>query len=133
MVISEITGMITGLFAGIMEMNIILIFALVLIFVVLAYKVVKIVMKAVLFGIIGAICPFFLNYIGIMAIPITLTNILSFALLGMLAYIFYAMLSGGVKTLKMVTSPFRSLFRRKEKEKIIIRERMPSEEKKKQQ
>ena len=130
MVVSEITGMITGMFAGIMEMNIILVFALVLIFVVLAYKVVKILMKAVFFGIIGAVSPFFLNYAGILSVPITLTNILSFALLGMVAYIFYAMLSGGVRTLKMITSPFKSLFKRKEKEKIIIRERVPEEQKK---
>ncbi|MBU1135163.1 MAG: hypothetical protein KKG13_01445 [Nanoarchaeota archaeon] len=111
-------------------MNFILVFGLLIVFVVLAYTVFKILMKAALFGALGAIAPFVANYMG-MSIPITLTNILWFALLGVMAYVVYAMASGGVKTMKLITSPFRTLFRQKPKEKIIIREQLPSERQKK--
>ena len=121
---------IMALFSQITQMNIVLIFGLLLIFVVIAYKLLKILMKAVLFGILGALFPFVSGYVGIQ-IATSISNILWFALLGMVAYVMYAMMSGGVKTMKMITSPFRALFKKKEKKTIIIHEQLPSERQKK--
>ncbi|MFH1445288.1 MAG: hypothetical protein ABIF08_02290 [Nanoarchaeota archaeon] len=125
MVISEIVGM----FTQIAQLNIVLLLALLFIFVFVAYKLLKVLMKAMIFGVLGAVFPFFATYVGI-SIPLTITNIIWFALLGVMAYIMYAILMGGVKTLKLVTSPFRGMFKTKHKEKIIIREQVPVERKK---
>ena len=120
---------IAGFFLQMTQMNIIVIFAIIALFVFLAYSVLKVLTKAIFFGVLGAAFPFAANYFGF-GFPTNISSLLLFAMFGMGGYFLYSLLSGGVKMFKFITSPFRSLFKTN-KEKIIIREQPPEEEKKK--
>ena len=85
--------------------------------------------KAICFGVLGAAFPVVANYFGF-SLSTNFSNLLWFAIFGMAGYFLYTVLSGGVKVFKIITIPFRGLFKTN-KEKVIIREQLPEEEKKK--
>lgn len=94
---------VTGLsfFQGIPDVGLIIIF---MIFVVIAFKVFKMVLKIVSVGIVAAVFPFFANYFMAMAIPVTFQTLATYALLGMFICFVYL----GAKTIyKVVSWPFR--------------------------
>lgn len=99
--------------------NMILFLIIFFVFIILAYKVFKFVIRIVIVGAIGAVFPFFANHYLGMGIAITFQNVLEFALLAIASYLVYHI----VYTILKVLSAFFSLFRKKKKEKIIIRER----------
>ena len=102
------------IFSQLMGMNSILLFIIFFIFIILAYKLFQTVIKALIIGVIAAAFPFIANALGF-SIPINLNTILWFAIFGVLLYFAYSFIAGGVKIVKLVLSPFRWLFRKKEK------------------
>jgi hypothetical protein len=107
--------LLTQLISQIQEMNSILLIMVFLIFLILAYKLFQTVVKALIVGVIAAAFPFVANLFGL-NVPVTLSSILWFAIFGVILYFAYAFISGGVKIIKTVLSPFRALFRKKKKE-----------------
>ncbi len=98
--------------AQFMDLNMILLFVGFFIFIVIAYKIFKVVAKALLIGLIGAAFPVVVNYLGMqemfgITIELSFQNIIFFALIGIVAFVVYYVISGIVKVTKAVTSPFR--------------------------
>jgi CBS domain containing-hemolysin-like protein len=95
-----------------LQMDIILLFVGFFIFIVVAYKIFQVVFKALLIGLIGAAFPVVINFLGFnnlfgVAIELSFQNIIFFALIGIVAFVAYYILSGIVRVTKFVTSPFR--------------------------
>ncbi|UCD07905.1 MAG: hypothetical protein JSW41_02990 [Candidatus Aenigmatarchaeota archaeon] len=106
----------TQIFSQLQQANSILLFIVFFVFLILAYKLFQTVIKALIIGVIAAAFPFVANMFGF-NIPITLSNVLWFAIFGVVLYFAYAFISGGVKIIKIIFSPFKVLFRKKEKKK----------------
>ena len=104
------------------QMNTVLLMAIFLVFIVLAYKVFQALIKAFFVGVIAATFPVVAFIMG-MDVPLTITNIMWFAIFGVTAYLLYASISGGAKIMRMLMKPFRGLFSKKPVQKVIIREK----------
>lgn len=89
------------------QSEIIIFFAIFIIFIVIAYKLVKFVFKAFLVGLVAALFPIFGNLIFDLGIEISLFNIFWFALTGICLFLLYSILRMGWKFLKIITWPFR--------------------------
>lgn len=95
-----------------MQPQIILLFVGFLIFIVIAYKIFRVVTKALIIGLIGASFPVVINFLGWselfgITIELSFQNIIFFAMIGIVAFIVYYLLSGMVKITGAITSPFR--------------------------
>jgi hypothetical protein len=112
------------------QVNTVVLFAVFLVFIVLAYKIFQALIKAFIVGVIAATFPVVANLMG-MDIPLTLNSMIWFAVFGVVAYLFYATVSGGAKIIGLAMRPFRGLFRRKPVQKVIIREREVGKEREK--
>jgi len=99
-----------------------LFFLLFFLFILVAYKVVKILVRALLIAVIAGVFPIFANMFLGMAIPITAQNILWFAMMGVEIYFVYHILCGIGKIAELITKPF-SRGKTKKVEKIIIMEK----------
>jgi hypothetical protein len=130
MVLETITGMLTGaiegstgMFVQIMELNTALAIGFLFVLILMAYKMFKIALRAVVTGILAAFIPVAAVFFGIdIGISISLNNMIWFAIFGISAYLVYASVNMGLKTVKLVTKPFGFLFKSKPKKKIIIKE-----------
>ena len=94
-----IEGVVTG-FAGIADIlgqiaqiNPIFLFIIFLLFVFIAYKVFKILVKALIIGIIAALFPFFANYIGV-EMATDLNTMMFFGMFGVLFVIVFKIVHG---------------------------------------
>ncbi len=85
------------------------------IFIVIAYKVVKILAKAAVIGLVAALFPIFANYFLGFEIPITVWNILWFAVTGVGLFFLYSFVRTGFGIIKLITAPIRALFRGKKR------------------
>ena len=103
-----------AMFSQLQQVSTVFLFIVFFIFIVLAYKVFQTLMKALVVGVIAAAFPIVANLIG-MDVALSLNSILWFAIAGVALYFAYAFMSGGVKIVKIATSPFRFIFRKKEK------------------
>lgn len=104
----------------------VIVFAVVVYFI---YRFMKLIFKAIMVFVAGAIFPFFANYFLNAGIPITMENIIFYSF-GALALFFAVMLVKNIITvLKVITWPFRKLFGKSEKESI--KEELEEEMKKK--
>ncbi len=95
-----------------MQPEIILLFVGFFIFIIIAYKIFRVVTKALLIGLIGAAFPVVVNFLGFsnmfgIEIGLNFQNIIFFGLIGIVAFIIYYIISGIVKVTKAVASPFR--------------------------
>ncbi len=89
--------------------------AIMIVFIIVAYKLVKILAKAAIIGLVAALFPIFGNYFLGLEIPITLFNILWFGVTGIGLFFLYTILRTGWKALKLILAPFKALFRGKKK------------------
>lgn len=132
MVVAEIV-------AQFMDLNIILLFIGFVIFIIIAYKIFRVIMKALIFGLIGAAFPVVVNFLGFqslfgVAIELSFQNIIFFAMIGVLVFIVYYIISGIMKATRFLTSPFRKSTKgqiRKELKKEL--EKREKEQKKKEE
>ena len=106
------------------QVNTILLSVVFIVFIVMAYKIFQALIKAFIVGVISATFPVVANLLG-MNVPITISNIMWFAVLGVMAYLLYASVTGGARIIRLIMKPFGGLFRKKPVQKIIIREREP--------
>lgn len=102
-----------------MQLNVEILLILILVLAVIAFKVFSFVMKAVLTGIAFAAFPFIANYFGI-PVPLTLSSIATYALLGIILYFGYGMLSFGFKATRFAMSPFKKAFKKEKTKKIVV-------------
>ena len=130
MVLESVTGMLTGMIdasTGLllqsMQISTALTIGLLFVMIVIAYKMFKIAIKAMLVGGLAALIPVAAVIFGIdIGIALTVDNMVWFAILGISAYLVYSSVSMGMRTVRMAMKPFGFMFRNKQKEKIIIRE-----------
>jgi hypothetical protein len=118
MVLEFLTEFVTGF----TQMNTVLMLAVFLVFIVLAYKIFQALIKAFIVGVISAAFPLVANLMGL-NVPLTLTNVIWFAIMGVTAYLMYATVTGGARIIRLILKPFSALFRKKPVQKIIIREK----------
>jgi hypothetical protein len=112
----------TGLFIiqQMLTLNPVILFGLVFLVVIIAYKVFKFVFKALLVGIAFATFPFIANMFG-MGIPVTVTNILWSSFFGIVLFIIYGAISMSYKLTSFVFKPFRKAFD-KPKQRVLVKE-----------
>lgn len=118
-----------------MQPEIILLFVGFFIFIIIAYKIFRVVTKALLIGLIGAAFPVVVNFLGFSSmfgieIGLNFQNIIFFGLIGIVAFIVYYIISGIVKVTKAVASPFGGGDKGKIRKEI--KREMERKEKKKQ-
>ena len=101
-----------------------------LVFIVIAYKIFKMVMKAAIVGIISASFPFLLSYVGIATVPITLSSVIWFGMAGIAIFFIYSAINGFLRIIGFIFSPFS---KKKDKEKVIIKEVVKEKEDKKKE
>lgn len=107
---------------GVAQINTVLLAAVFLFFIVIAYKVFQALIKAFIVGIIAAAFPIVANLLG-MDVPLTFTSVIWFAIFGVAAFMLYATISGGAKIARFAMKPFGALFRKKNVKTVIIREK----------
>ena len=83
-------------------------------FVLLAFKVFKLIIRLAIFGLVGASFPLFSGVLGL-EIAVTLDNIVYFAVLAMTAYLAYYIIVNIGRIIKLLMKPFKWVFTKKEK------------------
>ncbi|MBL7206117.1 MAG: hypothetical protein ISS36_00790 [Candidatus Aenigmarchaeota archaeon] len=121
-------GEITGLIAQLFQLNPIIAGVILVAFVFLAYKTFQYVTKAIFTGIAFAFLPLGLNYIGF-GIPLTITSILWFALAGVVFFFVFSAMNTSYKILRIILSPFSRAWKKKQKDKVIVKVVKEKEEK----
>lgn len=117
-----ILGGLSGMAGFLPQQNIWLFFLLFFLFIIIAYKVVKILIRAAIIAVISGFFPVFANMFLGMSIPITLQSILFFAMTGVEIFFVYHILVSIGKLAELITKPF-SRGKTKKVEKIIIMEK----------
>ncbi|MBI4175814.1 MAG: hypothetical protein HY518_01305 [Candidatus Aenigmarchaeota archaeon] len=109
MVLEQIIGLISQV-----QDNTYLLIALIVVFVIIAYKVFQTMIRITVTGILFALIPIAGKAAGF-DIAVTYQNILWFAFIGILFYFIYSTISSVAKVLGFVSKPFR-----KEKVKTVV-------------
>lgn len=122
-------GIFTGMDGFIQEPMLWIFFLLFFLFIIVAYKVVKILFRALLIAAISGSFPIVANVFFNIPIPITIANILWFAMLGAEVFFVYHILVSIGKFAELITKPFGR--KGKKTEKIIIREVVKNEKEEK--
>ena len=111
---------ITGMFQGFLQQpNLFVFFLLFFLFIIIAYKVVKMLVRALIVAVISGLFPVFAKMFLGFSIDITLQNILWFAITGVEIYFVYCILVSIGKIAEIITKPFSGK-KTKKVEKIII-------------
>ena len=120
-----------GLFTGmIQEPTLILFFGLFFLFILIAYKVVKLLVRALIVAVLAGVFPLFANMFLGMSIPITLDNIIWFAMTGVEIFFVYHIIVGIGQIGEILLKPFKK-GKVKKVEKVIIMEKGKSKDEKK--
>lgn len=106
----SLTGMVFKLGQG----NTYFLLIIFLIFLILAYKIFKTLLKAVIVGVISGFFPVFTYLLGLTD-TLTFNHILWFGLAGVSLFFIYTAVAGGVKIISWVFKPLRFLFKEKKK------------------
>jgi len=122
---------ILGYSGGLLQQpSLLIFFVLFFLFIIIAYKVVKMLIRAAMIALISGAFPLFSNAFLGTAIPITVGNILWFATTGVEVYFVYSILVGMGKIAEVLSKPFRR--GGKKKEKVIIVEKAKDKDAKKE-
>lgn len=97
------------------DQSVLIFFVVFIIFIVVAYKLVKFLFKAFIVGLVAALFPVAGNLLFGLDIAINLSNMIWFAGTGIILFLAYSAIRMGWGALKLVTKPFRWLFRRTKK------------------
>ena len=103
--------------------TIIIFFVLFFLFIIVAYKLVKMLMRAAIIAAISGAFPVFANIFLGMSIPITVQSLLWFAMTGVEIYFLYHILVDIGKIGRFLMKPFGRGRKTKVVEKVIIKER----------
>jgi hypothetical protein len=110
---------------GLTGVDVVLILMLLIVFAFVVIKIFQYFLRMLLTSVLFGIFPFISVFLG-MNIDLTLNNILWFMLLGATFFLTYGAINFALKVTKTVVTPFSKLFKRKKKEKIIIKEKVVS-------
>lgn len=105
------------MFEFLADQGILIFFVIFIIFIVIAYKLVKFLFKAFIIGLVAALFPVVGNLFLGLDIQISLYNIIWFAATGIGLFLLYSVIRTGWRFLKILTSPFRWLRRRTKSKK----------------
>ena len=95
------------MFEFLADQGVLIFFVIFIIFIVIAYKLVKFLFKAFIIGLVAALFPVVGNiFLGI-DIQISLLNIMWFAVTGICLFLLYSIIKMGWRFLKLVTAPIR--------------------------
>lgn len=94
------------------DQSVLLFFVIFIIFIVVAYKLVKFLFKAFIIGLVAALFPVAGSMFFGLDIPINLMNILWFAATGIGLFLAYSAVRMGWRFVKIIFAPFRWLRRR---------------------
>jgi hypothetical protein len=97
--------------------DLIVFFLIFVIFIVIAYKLFKFIAKAAIIGLVAALFPVVGNYFLGLNIPITLGNIIWFAVTGIGLFVAYSIIRTGWRISKVITKPIKWIFKRKKKKR----------------
>jgi len=123
---------ILGFSGGLLQQpSLLIFFVLFFLFIIIAYKVVKMLIRAAMIALISGAFPLFSNAFLGTAIPITVGNVLWFATTGVEVYFVYSILVGMGKIADVLSKPFRR-GGGKRKEKVIIVEKAKDKDAKKE-
>lgn len=89
-----------------------------LIFIVIAYKIFSTLLKALMVGIVAGAFPVVVNFLGF-DVPVNLGSVMWFATFGIMLFLVYSSVLGGLKILSFLFKPFRAI-RRKKKERVVV-------------
>ncbi len=89
------------------DQGVLIFFVIFVIFIVIAYKLVKFLFKAFIIGLVAALFPVVGNLVFGLDIQISLYNIIWFAVTGICIFLLYAIVRMGWRFLKLLTSPVR--------------------------
>lgn len=111
-----------------MQPQIILLFVGFFIFIIIAYKLFKLVAKALIVGLVGAAFPVVVNFLGFnnifgVEIALSFQNMIFFALVGIVAFIIYYVISGMLKAARFLARPLTGGGTRREIRKELEREK----------
>ena len=109
-------GFLTGLIS---EPNLILFFGLFFLFMIVAYKVVKLLIRALIVAVLAGFFPIFANMFLGMSIPVNIESLLWFAMTGVEIFFVYHILVSIGKIGEFLTKPLRK-GKVKRVEKVII-------------
>jgi hypothetical protein len=122
--ITEILNFVFQMF----QANSIVAIAALFLLIIIAYKIFQVVIKSLITGALAALIPIAAVIAGVdIGAPLTISNLLWFAVFGVMSYIIYFSLTTGLKTIRLIMKPVGRLFQGK-KEKVIIREVIKDEE-----
>ena len=113
------------------QQNIWLFFILFFLFIIIAYKVVKVLIRAAIIAVVSGLFPIFANMFLGTAIPITLPNILWFAMTGVEIFFVYTILVSIGKIAEIISKPFKRGKTKKVEKVIIVQKGKDKDEKKK--
>ncbi len=112
-----------GMFSGlIQEPMLIMFFGLLFLFMLVAYKVVKLLIRAMIVAVLAGLFPVFANMFLGMSIPVTIENIIWFSMTGLEIFFVYHILVSIGKIGEILAKPFRR-GKVKKVEKVIIVEK----------
>lgn len=120
-------GFLTGLIS---EPNLIVFFGLFFLFMIVAYKVVKLLIRALIVAALAGFFPIFANMFLGMSLPVNFESLLWFAMTGVEIYFVYHILVSIGKIGEFLTKPFRK-GKVKKVEKVIIMEKRKDKDEKK--
>ena len=116
-------GIVSGIMTNFLQNPTTIIFlVLFFVFILLAYKVVKLLVRALIIAVLAAVFPVFSNMFLGTAFPITLDSMLWFAMTGAEIFFIYHILVSIGTIAEFVTKPFRR-GKAKKVEKVIIMEK----------
>jgi len=120
-----------GIFTGmIQEPTLILFFGLFFLFILIAYKVVKLLVRALIVTVLAGFFPVFANMVLGMSIPITLDSIIWFAMTGAEIFFVYHIIVSIGQLGEILMKPFKGK-KVKTVEKVIIVEKGKDKDEKK--
>lgn len=119
MVVGEFIGISKELISQILQLDVMLIFIILFVFIIIAYKVFKYLMKALITGIVFALIPILANFLGF-PMEISFGVIFQYAIYGIIIFVVYSIIHTGLRIVGFALSPFKRSF--KKKEKVIVKE-----------
>ena len=113
MIAWELLGF-TGKLFEIAQTNTVLLLIVFFVFILLAYKVFKMLLKAAIIGVISMFFPIFTYLVGFTN-SVTISQVLWFGIAGISLFFVYSVVSGGIKLISWIFKPFKALFKEKKK------------------
>ncbi len=116
----SLIGMVSGILRQMAGVHPIFLFVIFLAFVFISYKIFKVLVKAIVIGIIAAMFPFFANYLGV-SMPTDLNTMMWFGVFGVLFVLAYKIVYSVLKALGAVLGGGEKAKIRKEVKKELER------------